>query len=253
MSMLAIAATGGYHAIVRSMNERGVMESVSSLLRSAKDRADVDQRHVSVYYYNRLLKKPSEDGTDAGIAAGVIVAVRRYGRISAVRGNFLYDEFADLDQCYEAYDNEASLRRRRGFRLYRFGNQNGMEYSTVADATWYANEKAAEPIYLPSLGAPTNSEMAAYYRLGGDANWKAGDAYGMEFVELQLPDNYIVDLSIPSSVDQKGSTGNIQYEPNGVKGAKEEGGSITIRLAVPNQSGTPVAGRILGKATSRGG
>lgn len=247
MSMLAIAATGGYNAIQRSMNERGVVAAASSVMRSARERAQIDRRHVAVFCYNRLLKKPSDDGTQAGVVAGIIAAVRRYGRLTAVRGNFLYDEFADLDQCYETLANQNVISKRHGMRLYRLnGAVSKMEYSVVADATWYADEDAAERIYLPSLGVTTNAEMAAYYRLDGDSGWKAGDGYGFEFIEMQLPDNYVFDVEIPTELDQKVKAKVIDFSPDG--GGKGE--SAVIRLAVPDASGNPRAGRKLGAANA---
>lgn len=249
MSMLGIAATGGYHALVRGMTERGVTAAGSAVLRAARERAAIDRSNVAVFCYNRLLRAPNVQADEPGVAVGVITAVRRVGRLSGVSGNFLYDEFADLEQTYETEDSAADLGKRKGMRLYKFTNaeMSRMEYSIVADAT-YLDENSN--VYLPSEDKSTNSWMGAFYNLKQSdyepSQWKAGDAYGMAFLEVQLPEGYIFGQSIPSEVGRI----EIYDKPIIFNPRVESVKTADIWLSKPDASGQPKAWKKIGIAKS---
>ena len=246
MAMLGISATSGYHAVTRGMTERGVSASAAATLRAAKERAQVDRRHVAVFCYNRLLREPSENGMEAGAVAGVMTAVRRIGRLSAVSGRLLYDEFADLEHCYECLETTGDLEKRGGVRLFRINdNVSAMEYSRVADASYLDTETQ---IYLPSEDMPTNVWAGAYYDLGGSdhgASWKVGDGYGIEFLEIQLPEGYIFGREVPSSLGQISSPTVINFDPE-----QDQTESVDIYSTQPNDSGMPAAWKKIGEARS---
>lgn len=247
MSMMGVAATSGYHALVRGMNERGVTASASAALRAAKERAQVDRRHVAVFCYNRLLRAPNMAADVNGEAVGVIVAVRRVGRLSAVSGKFLYDEFADLESTYET-DEVAELQKRKGIRLYKFNNSkvSQMEYSIVADATYLDNETTT---YLPSEGLTTNVWMGAFYNLSQSdrepSAWKAGDGYGVEFLELQLPVGYVFGGTVPSEVGRIEIEKIIDFDPE-----QDQNETVDIWSVKPDESGMPKKWKKAGSAKS---
>ena len=246
MAMLGIAASSGYHAVTRGMTERGVCASAAATLRAAKERAQIDRRHVAVFCYNRLLREPSDNGMEAGVVVGVMTAVRRIGRISAVKGRLLYDEFADLEHCYECKD-ESELQERGGVRLFKINdNVSAMEYSLVADASYL---DTTTQIYLPSSGQTTNVWAGAYYDLGGSdhgATWKVGDGYGIEFLEIQLPDGYIFGTDVPSSLGSVSSPTVINFDPE-----QDQNASVDIYSTKPNDSGMPSAsGSKIGSAVA---
>jgi len=247
MGFLGVAAASGYQALVRGMNERGVTAVAASALRTAKERALVDRRHIAVFCYNRLVRAPNLAADENGMAVGVITAVRRMGRLSGVTGNFLYDEFADLDQTYET-DEESELAKRKGFRLFKFNNGTvqRMEYSLVADAT-YLDEDTQ--LYLPSEGQTTNAYMAAFYKLDASDHepsaWKAGDGYGFEFLEVQLPDGFVFDGDVPSQVGNIEVVKVIDFDPE-----KNQNESVVIWAAKPNASGMPTKAWKVGEAKS---
>lgn len=240
MSMLGIAATGGYNALVRGMNERGVAAVAASALRSAKERARVDRRHVAVFCYNRLLRKENAAKNEPGIVAGTICAVKRVGRLSAVSGDYLYDEFADLDLTHGKEESQGDLAKYKGFRLYKFNNAqiSRMEYSIVADVAYLDTDAQ---LYLPSLGRTTNAWMSAFFNLKQSnsepsGGWKAGDGYGMEFLEVQLPNGFIFGRNVPSEVGKINVEKVIDFDPE-----RDQTEQVEIYSTKPDASGAPKA------------
>ena len=248
MAMLGAAASSGYQALVRGMTERGVTASASSALRAAKERAHVDRRHTAVFCYNRLLRAANTAADINGVAVGVIVAVHRVGRLSAVSGKFLYDEFADLESTYETEAETSELGKRKGMRLYRINNSrvSQMEYSVVADATYLDTESLA---YLPSEGRMTNVWMGAFYNLSKSdhepSSWKAGDGYGLEFLEMQLPEGYVFDGQIPSDVGSISVVKVIDFDPE-----QDQTETVDVWSVKPDESGTPKRWKKAGSASS---
>ena len=245
MGFLGIAATSGYHALVRGMTERGVSAAASAAMRAAKGRAQIDRHRVAVFCYNKLLREPSKDGAENGAAAGVLVAVRRVGRLSGVSGRFLYDEFGDLELCFESMPQD-ELEKREGVRLFKFNDGiTKMEYSRVADASYL--DRSIQ-VYLPREGISTNGYAGAYYDLGGSAHpasWKAGDGYGVAFTELQLQEGYVFGTDIPSSLDEIRISKVIEFDPESTSDKEVE-----IYSTKPNANGMPSAWQPIGSAKS---
>ena len=245
MSFLGIAAAGGYQAITRGMTERGVCASASAAMRAAKGRAQIDRRHTAVFCYNRLLREPSSDGLEAGRVVGVLAAVRRTGRLSAVSGKFLYDEFGDLELCFECLPKD-ELENHPTVRLYKFNDGvNRMEYSLIADASYIDDQIQ---LYLPNEETSTNGWVGAYYNVGGsdhEPSWKAGDGYGLEFLEVQLPDGYIFGTQVPPSLGQITIAKVIDFNPD-----QDQKETVEVWSTKPNASGNPTAWKKAGEAKS---
>ena len=245
MAFLGIAASGGYHAIVRGMTERGVCASASAALRAAKGRAQIDRRHVAVFCYNRLLREPSGNGMEAGSVVGILAAVRRTGRLSAVSGKFLYDEFGDLELCYECLPKD-DLERHPTVRLYKFNDgASKMEYSLIADASYIDDQMQ---LWLPDEEASTNGWVGAYYNVGGsdhEPSWSAGDGYGFEFLEIQLPDGYIFGQQVPQSLGQISIAKVIDFNPE-----QDQSEAVEVWSTKPTASGVPKAWKKSGEAKS---
>ena len=245
MGFLGVAATSGYHALVRGMTERGVCAAASAAMRAAKGRAQVDRHRVAVFCYNKLLREPSRDGTENGIAVGVLVAVRRVGRLSGVSGQLLYDEFGDLELCFESMP-KAELEKREGVRLFKFNDGiTKMEYSRVADASYLDQDIQ---VYLPQEDVSTNGYAGAYYDLGGSAHpasWKAGDGYGVAFTEIQLKEGYVFGTGIPSSLGEIAISKIIEFDPESTSDQEVE-----IYSTKPSANGMPSAWQSIGAAKS---
>lgn len=253
MGMLGVAAAGGYSALVRGMSERGAVAAASSLLRAAKERAQVDRSPTVVYCYNRLVKAPT-GSDDNGVVVGMMTAVRRSGRISfTIGGDVMYDEFADLDRNYESEDNESDCRKGSGFRLFKMsGKVNKMEYSIVSDKV-LRKEDATTVTLFSGCGngqSQTNLLMSAFVKTGvssGDheASWSAGDGYGMEFAEVQLQDGYIFDKEVPSTAGKISNPKIIYFDPD-----EDSSETVEVWSTKPNASGMPQAFSKAGEASA---
>ena len=245
MGFLGVAATSGYHALVRGMTERGVSAAAAAAMRAAKGRAQIDRHRVVVFCYNKLLREPSKDGSENGVAVGVLVAVRRVGRLSGVSGQFLYDEFGDLELCFESMPKE-ELEKRDGVRLFKFNDGvSKMEYSRVADASYLDTDIQ---VYLPQEDVSTNGYAGAYYDLGGSdhpASWKAGDGYGVAFTEIQLKEGYVFGTSIPPSLETIAISDPIEFDPDDTSDKE-----VKIHSTKPSASGMPSAWQQIGSASS---
>ena len=247
MAFLGVAATGGYNALQRGMAERGATAVATSMLQAAKERALVDRSPTVVYCYNRCHKRAGGADRANAIVSGEMVAVRRAGRISAVRGRELYDEFGDLSITYETEESEGDLSKRKGIRLFKLdGTATAMKYSVVADATYVDD---TQTVYLPSSGTETNVFMAAFYNLNRSDNepsaWKAGDAYGFEFTEIQLPLGFVFGGGIPSEVGKIDVSRVIDFDPDNDSNETEE-----IYSTKPGSNGMPQRWKKAGAASS---
>lgn len=252
MAMLGVAATGGYNALVRGMNERSAVAAASALLRSAKERAAVDRVPTAVFCYNKLVKDTSGAEDENAVVVGVMVAIRRSGRITTVANSLLYDEFGDLDLVYESTDDQSELDKRRGMKLYRFPPKTGgsMRYSIVADAVYKKDMDSRLSAYLFSIGKTTNVCGSAFYNLNQSRHeptaWKAGSPYAFEMGELQLPYGFIFEgTSIPTDVTTISEPRVIYFDPN-----EDQVPTIDIYSTRPDASGMPKKWRKAGTASA---
>lgn len=245
MGMLAVAASSGYHAVVRGMTERGVTTAVSSAMRSAHERAQIDRVSTAIYCYNRMLNKVDDEHRYEKVSTvvGVLVAVRRSGRITAKVGDMLYDEFADLDRSYKSNSDTSDIKKRAGIRLYKFnGDAAKMQYSLVSDIA-YLNKSTR--VYLPSLEMTTNLWAAAFQvktdvSVPNSPTWKVADGYGFEFMEMQLPNGFIFGTDIPQDESRISILDTVLFEPvqPGNRGTSQ---TIKISRLEMDASGNPRA------------
>ena len=196
MGILGTASVGGYRAMQRGMEERGVMQSVNSLIRSAYQRAQIDRQPTAVYFWNETIRGETADENE--IVVGKAVAIRRHGRLSDVKGTKLVDEFGDLDLTYSAEDTGLAGSKSRIY-LYPIDILSDIQSSTtlkrsvVSGSVVDAQETA---IFLSGVKSDNTSDQEipafAFECIdAGGIQWKAGMAYGLEFMSLELPRNYI--------------------------------------------------------------
>ena len=262
MTFLGVAATGGYSALQKGMAERGATAAASSLLQAAKERAMVDRSPTMVYCYNRMVKEATD--IDNAVIVGEAVAVRRSGRISYARGDYLVDEFMDVVGSYDIVD-ETDVRKRKGMRLWRFDDRetSDMRYSVVADAVipldrdtlglWtFDNWAKAGENNAPTN--PTNLPYVAYafYDLGTSSHkpssWVAGNGYGFEFAKMQLPKNFIFEKDVPSRLGDVKLAKVLYFTPDEPNGDK----TVNVYFCRPQASGLPQpADRPAGQASSK--
>ncbi len=202
MGIMGTAAVGGYRAMQRGMEERGVMENVNQFIRSAYQRAQIDRGPVAIYFWNETLRE--ETDFDTVSVVGRAVAVRRSGRLSDVQGSYLFDEFGDLrfmkfsfldDEDEDDTSTSSSGSSASGTFLYPMnGTKDGdsMKRSIISQAA----VRKEVGVTLLSSGEDVSVEAYAFHVLdAGGVRWQRGDAYGMEFATIQLPHNYIFGTS----------------------------------------------------------
>ena len=252
MGLLGTASVGGYRAMQRGMEERGVLQNVDTLVKVAYERAQIDRQPTAIYFWNEMLRAESED--EPAIIVGRAVAVRRQGRVSRVAGGILFDEFADLDRTYpkaasanEGGDGTGDAGDNTMY-LYSLDNMNGGQLRLDRSVVSQRVEKD-EPMETYMNGIPQDSTGAGKMELWGflveNANgvsWKAGMAYGIEFSEITLPDNYVFGSSLPTSIESPVTdAGTIICGVGRNTGSGAQGssvlGSITVNVRRPGESG----------------
>jgi prepilin-type N-terminal cleavage/methylation domain-containing protein len=249
MGILGSITVGGYRAMQRGMEERGVMENVNHFIRSAYRRAQIDRQQVAVYYWNELLRAETEN--DTLIVVGKAVAVRRAGRISRVTGQYLFDEFADLDKerlivDYNDLESEnsdsGSTDKDNLMPIYKMNSQSGTGRSLVSQTT--KNVTAMNSDRLLSVMQVREIPCYAYVLNdpGTAGNWQTGDAYGFEFAEIQLPHGYIFGSSYPKQAGGRPEVKMLWFDVSLNSGSgSDQGASGTSTLQVyslrPGESG----------------
>lgn len=253
MGMLGVAAAASYGALVNGMKERSACAAASAILREASERARIDRLPTVVYCYNVCVKEPAGDD-ESGVVVGMMTAIRRVGRITQVRGQRLYDEFADLDLSYECVEDESDFNGVRGHRLFRFNDEqsvkNRMEYSVVADAV-YRDPNQVVTVFSGVANNPqnqTNLLTAAFYNLNTSdrepsGGWKIGDGYAAEFSELQLPDGFVFGQQLPTRAGEVKEFKALRFDPDSASSD-----TVDIFITRPNASGVPQATRKAGMA-----
>ncbi len=237
MALLGTISVGGYFAAVRGMADRGAKQDAVSLIRLAMQTALIDQKPTAVLFYNRYVGEgDTGDSESAGSEkvvgsafAGMAVAIKMAGRITLIEDNTLVDEFADWNQSYPM-SNDASSDV--GLRLYRMTDLNQVENGIKAcssivnpwvspvhdnlDEEWMAasgikvnvwtstfKKNGSQNQAFSGTAFPNGNNMRWGFKIKeqGQAQWKVGDAYGVEIASLQLPKGYIFGDQAPHSTE----------------------------------------------------
>ena len=258
MGIMGTAAVGGYRAMRRGIEERSAIQNSNQLIRSAYQRAQIDRQPTAVYFWNETVR--DETMNESMLVVGKAVAVRRAGRISLAQGTgkgaYLFDEYADLRYNHLVLDEddgqelaEDKILDQPGIRLYKM---NGDEGSTPIKSIICQNTVRKE-IQEPLLQTGRDAQFDLYAFIlkdVGNATWKTGDAYGLEFAEIQLPNNYIFgsDYAKSTSDPVKGDD-VIRFKVSANSGNGSQGGldgkySVTIYSLRPNSSGVLEAQKV---------
>lgn len=212
MGILGTVTVGGYRAMQRGMEDRGVMENVNHFIRSAYSRAQIDRQPVAVFYWNELLR--AETDTESLIIVGKAVSVRRAGRVTSTEEDGLCDEFADLDKERlivdkddlddDNIDSGGTAESDNWVAIYKMNSDGDCARQLVSQTT----KPVSVSDVLASTGRQVEIQSYAYVPVGGAGNWKVGDAYGVEFAEIQLPHGYTFGSENPT---QAGGEPNVKH------------------------------------------
>ena len=260
MGLLGTISVGGYRAMQRGMEERGVMQSVNSFIRTAYQRAQIDRQPVAIYFWNETIRGESE--LENEIVVGRAVAVRRYGRFSAVKSDLiLVDEFADLNLTYQTQaeeeegDGPSSSREASMFiypmdRIFNIKSSSALTRTLVEGKVRKVNESVrflSKDVNETLDGEDNALQIPAYgfvIQDAGPVDWKAGMAYGMEFLQIELPHNYIFGSQYSKKLERPFmGAGTIVFDvgvSNGnglITGGSDGRNTIEINSLRPDASG----------------
>lgn len=237
MAALSTLSVNGYRALTKGMRDRSAIVAVQTLVDAARQRAEIDRKPMIVYFYDELLQEANESAGDDLVGHGVAVAVRPMGRFSAIDGNYLCDEFGDLDQIYSEEnpdsDGGSQQNNKTAMRLYRLADGN---YADVKPSVVSKSLSASYLLTGESVGDSDAAEGGAggeklircfaFEKVGGNAGFAVGDVYGGEFASVTLPKGYYFGSSVPSSVGRVrvGEPMKINPTSSGASGAE----SVTV-------------------------
>ena len=257
MGLLGTMSIGGYRAATRGMADRTAVDNASMFMRGAYQRALIDRQPTVVWYWNETVQEET-DYKDI-VVQGRAVAVRRSGRITSISGNYLFDEFADLNFTYRTDESSSSVKSGT-MNLYPMDNINNPDAPSLVYDTVHRNDPASgiTETYLLNDDsgvatkeggnldtAPTDSgalEMSAFIVAdGSQGNWKPGDSYGFEFQNLKLPAGYIFgdQFSEDTSNPVKGKKA-VAFNPF----TTSSSATVEIYALRPNASGVMTAQKV---------
>ena len=251
MGLMATASVASYRTMRRGMEESAVLRNASQFIRLAYQRSKIDLVPVNVYFWNELRSEATS--SSAMSVVGRAVAVRRHGRFTAKKGRLLLDEFGDLE-VYGYVDDEGNLdagntsyQNDEGMYLYRInGSEQDFQRSLVSRISASHSTSAITMISYPDTEEKTITSYGFYLldRDQGKVDWQKGDAYGLEFADLELPNGYIFGSTYSESITSPVSEIKVfNFNPVGRSG---DGGSLTIQVSSirPGDDGSPTAKRI---------
>lgn len=193
MAIMGSLTVAGYRQMKRGMEERSVLQNVESFIKGAVQRAMIDRQSVGIYFWNETLQ---EEGDDFEIVVGKAVAVRRAGRISKVDGNYLCDEFGDLEyrseQDEEEEDTSSSTKDMPKIKLYKMSEDGSIEAFIVNEMT---EPRSFTVSFIHGDEEDATIQWCYAFKSDGGGGWNVGDAYGFEFADITLPHGYIFGSS----------------------------------------------------------
>lgn len=185
------------------------MQNVNALVRTAFERAQIDRMPTAIYLWNETLREENASRDETVVVVGHAVAVRQLGRLSLRTGSKLVDEYGDLNQLFptgvdedEEEEGSSGDSTARGNEMYLYcldGLANGTRPQRSVVSSKVVPHTFTE-IFMHLVNPPSDdgkgsngkTETWAFELVEeGNAAWKVGSAYGMEFAELTLPKNYI--------------------------------------------------------------
>lgn len=213
MGLLSTIAIGGYRSAVRGMRNRGAMTVVQTFVDQVCQRAIVDRQTVIIYFYDELMQTEDEQANRDFLGAGMAVAVRTMGRVSAVDGAYILDEFNDLNvgtdelEEDEEGNDEADDYDKAAMRIYRMATAEAVdvspkvEYRRPNEAFLLTGNDTGDVAAGGGSASGQNEKklfVNAYRALNGNP-FARGDAYGAEFASVRLPNGYFFGSSVPTT------------------------------------------------------
>ena len=213
MGLMGAIAIGGYSAVVRGMSDRAALDAAKGIIDAARQRANLDRKKTYVYLYDEVVKVDSE--MSAGIVNGVAIAVRPVGRVSAVVGDLICDEFGDLANTYaslSAEEGSSDSEMEASASTMKLYSIPQKDFALVKEGVFKTSVQVNRTLETPDgdsdetatgvSGEDWVNRSFYYYgfkRVGGGATFSAGDEYGQEFAVARLPPGYTFSSSVQMS------------------------------------------------------
>lgn len=236
MGLMGAIAIGGYSAVVRGMSDRAALDAAKGIIDAARQRANLDRKKTYVYLYDEVVKVDSE--MSAGIVNGVAIAVRPVGRVSAVVGDLICDEFGDLANTYaslSAEEGSSDSEMEASASTMKLYSIPQKDFALVKEGVFKTSVQVNRTLETPDGSDETATGVSGedwvnrgfyYYgfkRVGGGATFSAGDEYGQEFAVARLPPGYTFSSSVQmSGASNLGQQGGRIIELNPTDNASRE-------------------------------
>jgi len=243
MAILGAVAMAGYRAMERGVTERAALRAMNQFIRAAYHRAQIDHIPVAIFHWNETLQE--ESGLAPPIVVGKAVAVRRSGRVTKVTDTYIYDEFGDLQFFNSSYaSSEEST-----MWIYKMNGSEGgaAKRSRITRDTYGGGEGQ---LTLRGADAVDRDPLQDYCYKFADKNgvdWRIGDAYGLEFLDITLPHNFLIGEEFSSSVSSPiRGEGVIRFKVSANTGSGARDGTdgkstVEIYSLRPDKQGKPKA------------
>ena len=213
MGLMGAIAIGGYSAVVRGMSDRAALDAAKGIIDAARQRANLDRKKTYVYLFDEVVKVDSE--ISPGIVNGVAIAVRPVGRVSAVVGDLICDEFGDLANTYaslSAEEGSSDSEMEASASTMKLYSIPQKDFALVKEGVFKTSVQVNRTLETPDgdsdetatgvSGEDWVNRSFYYYgfkRVGGGATFSAGDEYGQEFAVARLPPGYTFSSSVQMS------------------------------------------------------
>ena len=247
MAVLATISVAGYSAASRGMANRGAYQSVSTVLRIAKQSCEIDRVPTTVFFFNRRFSSDVKD-EDATLYQGTAIAAKQVGRITIPDSEKVIDEFADWHQSSEMLEegilNQIKSQSKRIFRMRNkdlgenvdtcsmevkpfaasYKVQDFMIQSDKTIEQWSSEHKLANNCKVWGLKASEDNKG-----LSASA-WEVGDPYGEEIAHVDLPKGYVFGKSLPNDdILKSASVTAVSFYPDpGSLEAKTSGVNVPV-------------------------
>lgn len=224
VAMLSTLAVTSYFSAIRGMGTRTARRNFTNALSMARQRACIDGCRVSLIIFNEVAEF-GPDGKVKDLAASYVVC-RELGRISFVRSDKLFDEFADLENLFTGGSSSGSAAASvaGAVKIYNLtrGTWTLVKPGAVQDTVGSPAElHYSDPNNKFSIKAFALQQIPGIQssgKYGKETNWKIGDSYGIEVMPVQaLPKGFkFNELNNTLTSDQAlTDVRHVTFEPDG--------------------------------------
>lgn len=241
VAMLSTMAVTSYFSAVRGMASRTARDNFYNALMMARQRACIDGCRVSLVIFNEAAAFDPSGTTIKDLAASFVVC-RELGRFSYVSGNFLFDEFSDLNALFRIKTAADALDSSGAGSVKLYNLTQGAWALVGPYVEW---RTVGSSVDLPYSGGNFSIKAYALERLtgsgtsstGGGPTWNAGDSYGIEISPTKaLPKGFVFhELNNTLTLDSLRDVRSVTFEPDGTA---IQNATFTVRSQDPNAKGT---------------